>query len=490
MLPKALGRETFRPPRADYTGTPLCVDLDGTLIRTDSLHENLLLLLKSSPFGLASALLVLYRHGIAAFKRFVSSQVTLRPELLPYNQEVVSFLRGEAANGRRILLVTAADLPVAEGVAQHLGFFEAVLASDGVTNLKSHAKVSRIRRHLGDQPFDYIGDSFADMPVWKEAAGAMVVNPRRSIRRALGRSGAPITREFTTRGGLRAVVRAMRVYQWSKNILIFAPLFLSHTILQTARLVSAAEGFAAFCAAASGIYVVNDLLDLDADRQHPRKRYRPFAAGSLTIMQGMILALALFGTALLISLRLPPRAGLLLALYVVTSLLYGVFAKPRLFLDVTTLAGLYTVRLLFGGVVANIVISPWTLAFSIFFFTSLATCKRLSELRRGGAESATSLPGRAYSQTDLASLTALASSSGYVAILVMALYLNSPDLVKLYRHPQLMWCLVPLLSYWISRAIMIANRGSMHDDPIVFAFGDRASQVSGLVALAVIVAAL
>lgn len=468
----------------------LCVDLDGALVRADTLHESVVLLLKSNPWGLACALAVLFTRGIAAFKRAVSSRVSLRADLLPYNEPVVNYLKNEAARGRRILLVTAADLLVAEAVARHLPLFEAVQASDGSTNLKSAAKADRISRHLGAEPFEYLGDSLADVPVWKKAAGAIVVGPTRSIRRALSRAGVSITKEFKAAGSFRPIVRAMRIYQWSKNLLVFAPLLLSHRVFETARLLMAVKAFAAFCVAASAIYVINDLLDIDADRQHVRKRHRPFAAGTLTVAQGAALALALLTISLLIAAALPPRAGLLLALYVTASLVYTVYAKRRLFLDVTTLAGLYTIRLLIGGVAAGILISPWTLAFSIFLFSALASCKRLSELRADAPDRGDVLPGRPYLQADLVSLTALACSSGYAAVLVMALYLNSPDFVKLYTRPELMWCLAPLAAYWIGRAIMIANRGNMHDDPIVFAFRDRASQVVAAAAVAIIVASL
>jgi 4-hydroxybenzoate polyprenyltransferase/phosphoserine phosphatase len=487
MRPVVSRREILRPVRA---AGPLCVDLDGTLIRTDVLHESVLQLLKANPWGLIRAIWVLLFHGIAAFKQAVSSRAALRPELLPYNHEVLAYVKEEAARGRRLLLTTAADSRVADAVARHLGIFEAVLASDGSLNLKADAKAIQIRRYLGEEPFEYIGNSLSDVAIWREASGAIVVNGTPRIERALRRAGVAITKEFKTGGAFLAAARAMRIYQWSKNVLVFAPLLLSHTIDDRAKLVSTLEAFAAFCAAASAIYVTNDLLDLDADRQHPRKRHRPLAAGTLTIAQGAVLALGLIGLCALISMRLPLATRLLMALYVTTSLVYGVYAKIHLFLDVVTLAGLYTLRLLVGGAAAEIAISPWTLAFSIFFFTSLASCKRLSELRAGRPDGDMALPGRAYFQPDLLSLTALASSSGYAAVVVMALYLNSPDVAKLYRRPQLLWCLLPMVSYWISRTIMVANRGSMHDDPIVFAFGDRASLVVGAGAAAVILASL
>jgi len=485
------GKVLFVAPSVQTTdvATTICVDLDGTLVHSDTLHENVLLLLRTSPLSLVSALVTLSR-GIAAFKRAVSSRVAIRPDLLPYNEELVAYLAEQAARGRRILLVTAADRLVADGVAEHLGIFEGVLASDGSTNLKAEAKISQIRQYLNGELFEYAGDSLSDIPVWKAASAAILVNPTASIRLAVRNAGVPITKEFRGRGKFGAFIRAMRIYQWSKNLLIFAPLFLSHTILHAHKLVVTAEAFVAFSAAASAIYVINDLLDLESDRQHLRKRHRPFAAGTISIMEGMTLAVMLLIISLGISVRMPPQAGLLMVLYLLASLAYSVFVKTQVFLDVIILAGLYTVRLLFGGVVAGIVISAWTLAFSIFFFTSLATCKRLSELRGSGVQNKGPLPGRAYSQTDLLSLTALATSSGYVAVLILALYLNSPEVVVLYRHPKVLWFLVPVLMYWISRTIMIANRGEMHDDPIVFAFGDRSSQVVGLAALAVVAGAI
>jgi 4-hydroxybenzoate polyprenyltransferase/phosphoserine phosphatase len=467
----------------------LCVDLDGTLVRTDTLHEQILILLKTSPLGFMAAWFKLF-HGIAEFKRAMSLRVTLRPDLLPYREELVAYLRGQAKRGRHILLVTAADRSVADGVARHLGFFEAVLASEGSTNLKSNAKVARIREYTKSEPFEYAGNSSADIPVWEAASAAILINPTRSIRRAVTRLGVSITKEFHGGGSFGDVVRAMRPHQWSKNLLIFAPVFLSHTIFRLPKLLLAGEAFLSFSVAASAIYIVNDLLDLDADRQHPRKRYRPFAAASLSVMQGIVLAAVLFSISAALSLTLPLLARLVVALYVVTSMSYTTYLKKMLFLDVITLAGLYTLRMLAGGVATSVVISPWTLAFSIFMFTSLAICKRLSELRAGGVPDDHRLPGRAYTPVDLSSLTSLASSSGYVAVLILALYLNSPEVAVLYRHPQVMWLLLPILTYWISRAIMIANRGEMHDDPIVFAFGDGASRVVGLAALGVVIGSL
>ncbi len=363
--------------------TPLCVDLDGTLIWADTLHESVLRLLGGDPPAFVSALLTLLLHGIAAFKRAVSSRVALRPDLLPYNKELVAYLSQQSAEGRRILLVTAADRLVAERIATHLGIFDGVLASDASTNLKSDEKVGEISRYLNGECFEYAGNSRSDIPVWKAASAAILVNPTRSMRRAVIRSGVRITREFRhgATSKLLACVRAMRIYQWAKNVLIFLPLLLSHRIFDIRLLMMAGIAFGILSAAASAAYVINDLLDLDSDRRHPHKCSRPFAAGALSIMNGIVLALALLAVSAAASLVLSPPARLLIVVYLTTNLLYSVKLKACLFLDIITLAGLYTLRVLFGGLVTGVVISPWTLAFSIFFFGFLATCKRLSELR-------------------------------------------------------------------------------------------------------------
>ena len=462
-------------PGSSVVAPPLCVDLDGTLVSTDTLHEQLLLLVKQKPLALFAVVLSLFR-GIAAFKREVASRVQLDPAHLPYNQSVLSYLTEEASHGRRILLVTAADQTLADQVAQHLGVFEAAMGSDGLTNLKSGAKVAAIRRYLNAPSFEYAGDSAADVAVWKEATGAILINAPNGVQRSVRRLGIPIKAEFRSkRPSFWTVLRCMRVYQWAKNILVFTPLLLAHKLLQPGAMVKAFTAFAALSFAASFVYVVNDLLDLESDRKHPRKRLRPLASGVLSIRQGVLLAALLVVSAALLSFLLPPMAQLLIALYVVTSTLYSTVLKQMLFLDVMVLASLYALRILYGGTATHVPISPSTLAFSIFLFISLAICKRLTELRRVGAAVHSPLPGRAYSQYDFQVMASLGSASAYAAVLVLALYISSPDITALYKRPQVLWGLCPMLAYWLSRVLVIANRGNMHDDPILFAFRDRAS---------------
>jgi 4-hydroxybenzoate polyprenyltransferase len=505
------------PPTVQST-TALCVDLDGTLVLTDTLLEQILSLAKRKPLVLLMALLRLWQ-GIAVFKRIISSHVLLKPELLPYNEPLLSYLREEGAAGRKLLLVTAADRSVAESVAQYLRIFDTVLASDGSINLKGEAKVRAIRNYLGSTSFEYAGDSCSDLAVWKESSGAVLVNSAAAFRQIIQGYGVGIIREFPRRPNLfHSLLRTIRIHQWSKNLLIFVPLALSHALLKSGRLFSSALAFLAFSLTASAVYIVNDLLDLEADRKHPRKRSRPFAAGTLSISIGIASAVALVVCAMVLTFFLPVQAQLLLAAYVVVTTVYSSYFKQKLFLDVTVLAALYALRIVYGGATANITLSPWTLAFAIFLFTHLAVCKRLTELRRTTAENqalhgrgylAASLPplvpfgskltelchtdtedqalhGRGYLATDLPALVALGSASGYVAVVVLALYLNSPDVLPLYRHPRVLWVLCPTLAYWLGRVLIISNRGQVDDDPIVFAFRDRGSWAVALIVLVAI----
>jgi 4-hydroxybenzoate polyprenyltransferase len=284
------------------------------------------------------------------------------------------------------------------------------------------------------------------------------------------------------------IAEAARIYQWSKNLLVFVPLALSHQIFRQGKLQAAAVAFLALSAAASMVYIANDLLDIDADRKHPRKHGRPFAAGRLKIGTGVMLAAVFLAVASILTLFLLPEARFFVAGYIVACMLYSAFFKQILFLDITVLAGLFTLRILYGGAATGTVISPWTLAFSIFLFTSLAVCKRLTELRHfGGGDR---VPGRAYSQRDAPALLSLGAGSAFAAIVVLALYLNSPDVLLLYRHPRVLWTLCPLFSWWAGRILILANRGEMHDDPIVFALRDRASLGAALLSALAIAGAL
>jgi len=469
---------------------PLVLDLDGTLLRTDTLAETLLRLAATDPLALMEAAVTM-RHGRAAFKQHVAAAQTLDAAALTYNDEVLALARDARAAGRPVYLVTAADQSIADAVAGHLGLFDGVYGSDGARNLKGAAKGALLVDRFGEGGFDYAGDAEADLAVWRHAATAIVVDPAPGLlRRAKTACGSVRVLGRAPSGAqqLRVWVRALRVHQWAKNILVFLPVIAAHR-MGLATLSQSTIGFVAFSLCASSVYLLNDLLDLPHDRLHPSKRRRPFASGALKLNRAPGMIAACLGGGFLLALTLNPRFLLMLAVYYACTVTYSFGLKRKPVWDVMMLAGLYTLRVFAGSAATGIRISPWLLAFSLFLFFSLAVVKRQTELvqhlRSGKTEK---LSGRGYLPEDLGMLSAMAASSGYMAVLVMALYVNSGDVLPLYRHPTALWTLCPILLFWVSRVLMLAHRGQLHDDPVVFALRDRVSLMLGAVGLCAFVA--
>jgi len=466
------------------TPRPLILDLDGTLSRTDTLVESLLRLAATHPLAGLSAVLAL-RHGRAAFKAKVASGVRLDPATLVYNDDVLALAHAARAAGRPVYLVTAADQHIADDVAAHHGFFDGVFGSDGVHNLRGAAKADFLVSRFGARGFDYVGDAAADLPVWRQSARAYVVAPGPAGLSAASLGGAELHGVGTAPGlsaRLRLLARALRVHQWAKNVLVFLPLVAAH-LFSAAAVTQALLGFAAFSLCASSVYVLNDLLDLPHDRLHATKRKRPFASGLLPVSQAPPLLAVTFGGGFAIAAFLPWRFFVLLGVYYACTLSYSLVLKRQAIWDVMMLAVLYALRVLAGCAAISIGVSPWLLAFSLFLFFSLAVVKRQTELvQHVRAGKAAKLGGRAYMPEDLDMLRSMAASSGYMAVLVMALYVDSPAVRVLYRHPLYLWTLCPLLLFWISRVLMLSDRGEMHDDPVVFALRDRVSLAVGVVA--------
>ena len=463
------------------TESVLCVDLDGTLSRTDTLIETLLMLVKQRPLAVLLLPFWLMR-GRAAFKAAIARAVRFDPESLAYNEELVDWLRAEKAAGRRIVLATAADELIARPIAAHLGIFDDVMASDGTANRKGRAKAEALRNAYGN--FVYVANADVDVPVWEAADGAVLVaGSPRIARRLSGRvSFARVFGPSSERPAWRLWLRQLRVHQWAKNALIFVPLVLAHQITNPEKLSIAAMAFLAFSLCASSVYVLNDLLDLGSDRRHVTKKNRPFAAGVLPLAAGFTMIPLLLVPAFAISLAIDIGfAGVLVGYYGLT-LAYSLELKRQPVVDVFTLAGLYTIRLFAGGVVAGVHLSPWLLAFSIFLFLSLAIVKRVGELQGLPRDSAPALHGRGYGRDDLPILTALGVASGYASVVIFSLYINAPDSRALYPHHEFLWLFVPLILFWISRVWLKTWRGEMHDDPIVFALKDRMSQLTALAA--------
>ena len=468
----------------DAEQVPLCVDLDGTLAKSDTLVDSLLVLARSRP-QLLLRLPAQILHGKAAFKAFVTESISLDVAHLPYNHELLRFLQQECAHGRAIYLATGADAALANRVATHLGIFSGVLGSDGANNLTGSKKLDGLRSCLGSQEFDYIGNDTPDLPLLAQAREAMVANPSHGLQRALKAGNIRPARTFEERTHpLKSLIKALRLHQWAKNLLIFVPLFLSHS-LSMGQMLRAVAAFYCFSLAASAAYIVNDLLDIETDRRHPRKRLRPFAAGDLSPFAGVGVVVVFLLFALSFARFLPTAFYGWLLLYLATAFAYSGFLKRIPLLDVMILSGLYILRLLAGGAATQTQISHWLAGFSMFLFLSLAIVKRFAELENLRASSATPNNGRGYLLADLPPMRSFGTASAYAAVVVFAIYISGPDVVKLYRQPRLRWLIVPLMILWLNRVWLLASRGDLDEDPVAFALTDRVSQWIGI-AVAVI----
>jgi 4-hydroxybenzoate polyprenyltransferase len=462
------------------------VDLDGTLVKSDTLVDSLLVLVRTHPRSVVKTFRWVM-DGKAALKAQVGRIVSLDVAHLPYNRPLLAFLEQERAQGRRIYLATGADTKLAGKIAAHLGLFDAVLASDGDKNLTGDNKLAGLRAEFGDEGFDYIGNAGPDLPLLQHAGEAMLANPHASLTGKLKSRKINIGRRFEDRASRRkAFLKAIRLHQWAKNILIFVPLLLAHS-LKLPLLLNAVLAFFCFSLCASATYIVNDLLDIEADRRHPKKRLRPFAAGDLQVSTGVAIIVIFMAAAFAGTYFLPLEFLGWLALYLVVTLSYSLALKRVVLVDVILLSGLYTVRMLAGGAATYTEISTWLAGFSVFLFFSLAMVKRFSELQNLRERGNTPSNGRGYLVADIEQLRSFGTSSAYAAVVVFSLYISGSNVTTLYRHPIRMWLIVPLMLLWISRVWLLASRGEMNEDPVIFAVTDR---MSLLIGLAVIVVAI
>lgn len=458
----------------------LVVDLDGTLVNSDMLVENLFLFLRHYPLRVFSLFFWLL-GGKARFKGRLADAVLPSCDDLPYNKPLVKWLEQQRDAGFKLVLATASDMRIAKAVAEHLGIFDEVIGTES-HNLSSHRKQAALIERFGEKGYAYIGNSSADLPVWRSASAIHVANPERGVLAAARKLGH-IGEIFDDRPAyVRTVLKALRVHQWTKNTLIFVPLLASHRIFELPLLWSGLLAFIAFGACASSVYLLNDLLDLPDDRQHPTKRNRPLAAGTLPILHALFLIPGLLVAAFALALwQLPWQFAAVLAAYYLLTLAYSLWLKRVVMLDVVTLAMLYTVRVIAGGAAMALAVTFWILAFCMFIFLSLAFVKRYTELhdaRQKGKKDKSA--GRGYYPADFELLASLGGASGYLSVLVLALYINEAASATLYRSPEWMWAACPLLLFWLSRVWLLAHRGQMHDDPIVFALRDSVSRWIGL----------
>jgi 4-hydroxybenzoate polyprenyltransferase/phosphoserine phosphatase len=444
---------------------PLCVDLDGTLIATDTLWESVLLLLRHN-FLLGFLLPLWLIKGKAYLKHQIAQQITLDVATLPYRENVLAFLQREKDAGRLLVLATAAHQTIAQAVASHLKLFDHVIASDAHTNMKGTTKRDALKQRFGI--FDYIGDSRADLPILQAADEAFFLGtPSASLRKQCKVFSVPKTNWLVW-------LKVLRPHQWVKNVLIFLPLFLAHEILDLDKLGDSFLAFIVFSLAASAGYVLNDLLDLQADRAHSSKKHRPFAAGLVPIQYGLPIFVVLISLSFLISLSsLPLFFSGIVGLYLLLTITYSFYIKHKLIIDVFVLASLYTLRILAGCIATTIPPSSWLLAFSMFIFISLAFLKRYIELLQQYDQKV--LKNRSYEVGDIDLIATVGMTSGYLAILVFALYINTDKVAMLYHSPEILWMICPILLYWITRVWFLAKRRRVLDDPLQFALSDKIS---------------
>ncbi|MCZ7500354.1 UbiA family prenyltransferase [Agrobacterium tumefaciens] len=460
----------------------LVVDLDGTLLRTDMLYENFWSAFGSDWRCLFSAISALPR-GRAHLKRHLACAATVDARFLPYNTKVLAYIKKWRRAGGRTALVTASDQQIAQGIADHLGIFDEVHGSDGKRNLKGATKAAFLEERFGETGFFYMGDTAADFPVWERAEKAITVDVPRKVRTKVEALCDTVEHLQSEKEIIRPYIKALRPHQWLKNLLVVVPMLAAHQ-LDGPTIASSIAAFVCFSLIASGVYILNDLLDLSADRAHPRKRNRPFAAGTVPIAHGTLMAGALvgFGSFLAIFIGLKFLA-VMIGYYLLTTA-YSLHLKRLIVVDICMLAALYTIRIFAGSVATSIGISIWLLAFSVFFFLSLAAIKRQAELIDSAARGDLKPSGRGYHVDDLPIISMIAIAAGYVSVLVMTLYVNSPAVVRLYACPEALWGVCAILLYWITRAVMMAHRGLMHDDPVVYAAKDGTSQICAAIILA------
>ncbi len=463
---------------------PLCVDLDGTLVHTDTLVESIVAVARD--FG--SLLLVplwLFR-GKAVLKANLAKRADMDPSLYPYNQALLGYLRQQKSIGRRLILVTAANQIIADGVNSHLGIFDEVIASTDQLNLKGEKKAQVLVDKYGAGGFTYAGNNEDDLPVWQVAHRAIVVSNSEKLILKVAEI-VPLEQRFSAApSSLRSILAAMRPYQWVKNLLVFVPVITANALDDVDALLNAIITFVAFCAVASGIYVVNDLFDLQADRRHSRKRERPFASGALPLLTGFLMAPLLMAVGLFIS----TASGVLLILlgYSAASIAYSAFLKHRPLTDVFTLACLYTFRLFAGGVASGYHVSNWLFAFSGFTFLSLAIIKRVGELQAIDTDRSETRV-RGYESDDIPILQVIGIAASFASSVVLTLYVQSSNVATAYANPDILWGIVPVILFWQCRLWLATARGHMYDDPIVYAARDWVSQLVLVLLLGIVIAA-
>ena len=468
----------------------LCSDLDGTLIKGDLFFEGLLKLIKKNPLLIIPLLISWARGGRIAAKYFLVEQIEIDPENLPVHNHYLDYLINQHKEGRKLVLVTASPEPWAQAIADKFGIFSRVIASTAGVNCKAEQKVQLLKATLGSGSFEYAGNDYPDVPVWKVAAERVVVSANKKLidaAKSIGEIKYLFDQDIKPK--FSSLLKAMRPHQWAKNLLLFVPMFMAHSFLSVEIWVQVVIAFCSFSAAATGVYLLNDLMDLDADRQHLTKKFRPIANGDVSILTALVASACSFLLGIALACLLPTAFLKTILLYLFVTTLYSFYLKQLPIVDILLLAFLYSLRVFAGGTATGIPVSTWLIAFSVFFFVSLASLKRYIELLNTEAKSDKPIAGRGYCASDMPIVLQAGMSTAAVAVLVLALYINNPEVAKLYKSPTLLWIFCPMMLYWLLRIWMLANRKLVNEDPVLFAIKDRVTYFLAFVGLAVILVA-
>lgn len=453
----------------------LVVDLDGTIIRSDMLYESFWNAF-GRDFRIPLHVLSQIPKGKVAIKSYLAQASTLEPEFLPYNEEVLQYIRDHRKKGGKVVLATATHKSLANKISKHLGLFDEVYGSSSKCNLKGETKADFLENKFGEGNFCYLGDSRSDLAVWRVAGKIITFNASASTKQQADKFCKPIEHLASHKHPLEGFIRVLRPHQWMKNSLVFVPIAAAHQF-SSSNLINTIIAFIVFCLVASGSYVINDLLDLSSDRAHPRKKLRPLASGNLNPAYGTVLGVAMILLGLTIATILDFQFFLISCFYLCLTISYSLAFKEKIILDVCILAILYSMRIVAGGIATDTDLSLWLISFSMFFFMSLAAVKRQAELVDMDARGILQSKGRGYHTHDLPIISMISLAAGYTAVVVFALYVEAIGYTGLYSNPNLLFGISCILLYWITRVVLITHRGCMHDDPIVFVMRDRTSML-------------
>jgi len=478
---------------SEISEPPLCVDLDGTLIRGDLTIESSIQYLFKKPFEFLCSLPLIFGK-LAAFKRKASPHTTIDAGHMPINKEFFQYLKEEKEGGRNLILVSASDGEIVHSIGKSFRLFDEIIGSDGVTNYRGQKKEKYLVDRFGVKGFDYAGNSKPDLEVWRSSRKSIVVNATASLAKKASKVSSEVKTFDMMQDGLairwKTLSRTLRIHQWSKNLLIFIPIFLAHRISEFQLLFTAAIAFLSFCFMASAIYLLNDIVDIESDRSHRLKRLRPIAYGAVSIPMAVALGMILATGSILLASGIDGVFRWYLLFYALTTSLYSFYLKRVVLVDIFVLASLYVLRILAGGEATHVEVSQWLLAFSMFMFLSLACVKRYAELYSLKKENTRSVRGRGYVAGDIEQISIFGAASGYISVVILSMYITSKEVTALYSSPERLWLLCPLMLYWVSRLWLRAHRGQVHEDPILFALRDKASYVVVSLLVAVTLAAM